>query len=102
VQHNLAVNNAIHEKNAPTHSLVGRCHTHKGPEMSAGHRDASRDGVTFGDLLLNLVLKVRKGRTHEWVTLENLLQSRMLAEAREVVTVKSVEEATNHGFAFFT
>jgi hypothetical protein len=100
MQHNLAIDNAIHEQNVPAHSLVGWCHAHKRPEVRACHRDASRDHVAFGDLLLDRVPKVGKGRAHERVTLENLLKSWMLSKALEVVPVERVEKATNHSFAF--
>jgi hypothetical protein len=70
--------------------------------VSACHSDARCDRVTLRDLLLNFVLKVRKGSTHEWVTLENLLKSRVFCETHEVMPVKSLEEATNHRFGLFS
>jgi hypothetical protein len=67
--------------------------------VSACHGDARRDGVPLSDLLLNLVLKVRKGSAHKWMTLEHLLKSRMLlGEACEVMPVERLKEAINHGF----
>jgi hypothetical protein len=64
--------------------------------VRARHRDARRDGVALGDLLVNRVLKVGKGRAHEWMTLKDLMKPRMLYERFEVMPVESLEETTDH------
>jgi hypothetical protein len=98
MQHDPPIYDLIHEKYAPADSLVGRRHAHEGATVSTCHGDAGRDGVTLSDLLLDLVLEVRKGRAHEWMALEHLLKSRMLGEACEVMPVERLKEPTNHGF----
>jgi hypothetical protein len=77
--------------------LVGAT-PHKGTAVSTRHGDACCDGVPLSDLLLDLVLKVRKGGAHQGMTLEHLLKSRMLGEAREVMPVERLQEAIDHGF----
>ena len=66
--------------------------------MSACHGDARRNGVPLSYLLLNLVVEVRKGSTHQWVTLQNLLKSRMFGEASELMPVEGFKEAINDSF----
>jgi hypothetical protein len=54
--------------------------------------------ATVSDLLLKLVLKVRKGSAHKQMTLDHLLKSGMLGDACEVMPVERLKEAINHGF----
>jgi hypothetical protein len=101
MQDNLATDYAIHEKNVPTQTSVGWRDTHEGTHVRSRHRHACGDRLSFGDLLVDVVLKIRKGGTHERMALKDLMKSRVLSERGEVVPVESLQETANHGLGFF-
>jgi hypothetical protein len=101
MQDDFPSHDVIHQKHVPAQFLVGRRYTQEGPEVSARHGDASGYSVTFSNLLVNLMPKIRKGGSHHRVTLKDLLQSGMLGKGCEVMPVQGLEEAANHCFILF-
>jgi hypothetical protein len=101
MQKDLSIHDPIHHEDVPTQFLVGRRCTQKRRNVSAGHCDASGYSVTFSNLLVNLMPKIRKGGAHHRVTLKYLLQSRMLFKGCEVMSVQGLEETLNYRFIHF-
>ncbi len=88
MQHNLAVDNLIHEQHVPRHVLAGWGHTHEWPQVRAADTGTRRDDVAFRDLLFNGMLRVRKGGAQERVALHGFIQPGMLLECRKVLLIK--------------
>ena len=57
--------------------------------MSAAERGSCRDRVAFRNLVLDGGLKIRKGGTHKWLSHYCCIQSRMLFQCIEVLSVES-------------
>ena len=101
VQHNLAVNNSIHEQNTPRQLLVRGRDAEQGATMSAAKRGSGRDRVTLRNLVLDGRPEVRKCGADYWLSHYRLIQARMLLERIEVVFIKSLQKSPDDRLAFF-
>jgi hypothetical protein len=101
VEHDLAIDDDIREKDVPGHSTAGWRYPHERTEVSSCHGHASCDSVSLGDLRIDTVPTVGKGGSHRRMSLENLFESGVFFETREVMAIERFEKAANDSLVVF-